>query len=62
MTDFLEKKWAVGQSDRGNDHFSYAVLTEDSEMVVKTPSLEVAEHLVEIRNVWFMFVGKGFGK
>jgi len=46
----LEKKWVVGANDRGMGHYSYAVITEDEEMVVKVDYQIVAEHIVNAHN------------
>jgi len=51
MIRFLEKRWALGFRDRGHGHGDFAVIVEGSdELIVKTPSQEVAEHIMTTHN------------
>lgn len=48
LDELMEQDWAIGFNDRGLGHGDYAVILTDkeSEVVVKCPSREVAEHIL----------------
>ena len=49
----IEKEWAVGFKDRGHGHGDFAVIVADTtKVVVKCPSHEIAEHIVEAHNTF----------
>ena len=51
LNGVLCAKWSLGAMDRGMGHYSYAVMTEDSEMVIECKTdRELAEHIIELHN------------
>lgn len=48
----IEERWGVGFNDRGHGHGDYAVILDNHEgiVVVKTESLELAQHIVKLHN------------
>ncbi len=56
VTRSLSERWAVGFNDRGHGHGDFSVVVASTteagtaEVVVKCPSQEVAEHIMELQN------------
>ena len=47
----LESEWSVGAKNRGNGHYSFAVIIKETEeLVVECPDQETAEHIVGLHN------------
>ena len=50
MADLM-KRWAMGQQDQGHGHYNYAVLEEDSTVVLEVGNdARLAHHLVYLHN------------
>ncbi len=47
--EILKDKWTLGFKDRGLGYGDYAVMM-DKEVLVKCPSKEVAEHIIDLHN------------